>query len=380
MNWKIPLFKIYWNEGDLKLVEGVIKRESYWAVGPEIIEFENKLVEFTGRKYALTFNSGTSALHALLHSFDIKDKEVILPSFSFIATANAVVLAGGIPIFAESEDETYGLDAEDVKKRVTKKTKAILTLNYAGGVSRDIEKLKNIASEFNILLLEDNAHSFGVKKNGKMCGTFGQGAALSFCQNKLITTGEGGAVITDSKEAYEKMKLFRSHGRIEKVEGDYFSSIGDDDYIEVGYNYRMSTMCAALGLSQLNNFEEIMQLRMKSGNYINEGLKKIKQIRTPFPFENSDHFYQMYTITLEDKLMRDNLQKYLESKGIMSRPYYTPIHLKTFYKIKYGCMEGDLPKTEKISDKILTLPIWPGMKEEEMDFIINTIKEFFKND
>jgi len=380
---KIPLFKIFWDKEDVKAADRVIRRGTGWAAGPEIGEFEKALADFTGKKYALAFNSGTSALHAMFAAFDLKGKEVIVPSFTFIATANAVVLAGGKPVFAESEEDTYGLDAEDVRKRITKKTGAIIALDYAGGASRDIEKLRKIADDNKILLLEDNAHSLGVRKNGKQCGTFGQAAALSFCQNKLIATGEGGAVITDSLEAYEKMKLFRSHGRVETAD-DYFSSVGDNDYTEVGYNYRMPTICAALGLSQLKKFDRIKKMRIEAGEYLSRGLSEInagmkKQIiKVPKPFENSDHLYQMYTIMVDDKQIRDDLQKYLAEKGVMSRPYYNPIHLKTFYRKNYGCKEGDLPRTEKISEKILTLPIYPGMKKEEMDLVVGSIREFFE--
>ncbi|MBU0614754.1 MAG: DegT/DnrJ/EryC1/StrS family aminotransferase [Nanoarchaeota archaeon] len=376
MTWKIPLFKTYWEENDVKAVDEVIRRGSFWATGPEIVEFEKRLASFTGRKYALTFNSGTSALHTMLSAYDVNGKEVIVPTFTFIATANAVVLAGGVPVFAESEDVTFGLDAEDVKSRINKNTAAILTLNYAGGVSRDIEKLRKIADDNGILLLEDNAHSLGVKKNGKMCGTFGQAAALSFCQNKLITTGEGGAVITDDQEIFEKMKLIRSHGRVEEAV-DYFSSTKDHEYVDVGYNYRMPTMCAALGLSQLNNFDKIIGLRIKAGLRLNNGLKEF--VKVPEPYENSAHFFQMYTIMLKDNDMRDKLQAFLTEKGIMSKVYYEPIHLKKFYKDKFGCKEGDLPKTEAMSKRILTLPIWPGISDDDVEYIINAIRVVFND-
>ena len=377
MAWKIPLFKTHWQQDNIDAVNRVISRGSYWATGPEIEEFEQELAKFNNQKYALTFNSGTSALHAMYLAVDVKGKEVICPSFTFVATANAIVAAGGIPIFAESEEETFGLDAEDVKKRITPNTKAIIALHYAGGVSRDIEKLQQLAKEHNLILLEDNAHSLGVKKNNQLCGTFGKAAALSFCQNKLITTGEGGAIITNSKEIYEKMKLIRSHGRVESIAGDYFSHTGDNDYVEVGFNFRMPTMCAALGLSQLKHFQETMNLRITAGNYLNEHLKKIKELTAPEPHHNSDHFYQMYTIKLQDQATRDALQKHLEQKSIMSKVYYNPVHLKTFYRKNYNYKAGSLPKTEAIANKILTLPIYPGMPQAECDEIINSIKEFF---
>lgn len=378
MEWKIPLFKTHWQNDNINAVTKVITRGSYWATGPEIDEFEQELAKFNNQKYALTFNSGTSALHAMYLAIDVKGKEIICPSFTFVATANAIVAAGGIPVFAESEEETFGLDAEDVKKHITKNTKAIIALHYAGGVSRDIEKLQQLAKEHNLILLEDNAHSLGVKKNNQLCGTFGKAAALSFCQNKLITTGEGGAVITNSKELYEKMKLLRSHGRVESVAGDYFSHTGDNDYVEVGFNFRMPTMCAALGLSQLKHFQETMRLRIETGNYLNQHLIKIKEIKVPEPYHNSDHFYQMYTITLKDKSTRDALQKHLEQKRIMSKVYYNPSHLKTFYTKNYNYKTGDLPKTESFAKRILTIPIYPGMSKEEADEIIKAITEFFR--
>jgi perosamine synthetase len=373
----IPLFKTYWDETAVKGLEEVIKRGSYWATGPEIQEFETELADFTEREYALTFNSGTSALHAMYHAVGVKDHEVIVPSFTFVATANAVILAGGTPVFAESEGDTYGLDAADVEARITDKTKAIVALNYAGGVSRDIERLRQIADERGIVLLEDNAHSLGVKKGEKQCGTFGTAAALSFCQNKLITTGEGGAVITDSEELYEKMKLFRSHGRVDSG-NDYFSSSEEFEYLEPGHNYRMPTLCAALGLSQLRNFEKIMSMRVDAGEYLGKKLEELDvDIRVPKTFNDSDHFYQMYTIELLNVSIRDAIKDHLSNNGVMCRVYYYPIHLMSFYKAEYGCVVGDLPHTEALSKRVLTLPMWPGVSLAELDKISDTIKYYF---
>ena len=374
--WKIPLFKTKWYDSDIEAVNAVLRRGTSWAAGPEIEEFEKALANFTGRKYALACNSGTSALQLLYQAIDVRGKEVIVPAFTFVATANAIVAAGGIPIFAESEAETLGLDADDVEKRITKNTKAIVALHYAGGVSRDIEKLQLLAEKHHLILLEDNAHSLGVKKKGKQCGTFGAAAALSFCQNKLITTGEGGAVITDSQELYEKMKLLCSHGRVESAGGDYFSHTGDNDYIEVGYNFRMPTMNAALGLSQLQHFEETMKLRVDAAQRLNKGLSDIPEIRIPRPYQNSEHYYQMYTLMLPSQQIRDALQQHLAAKGIMSKVYYQPVHLKTWYRQKYGYQEGRLPITEDISQQVLTLPIYPGMSLEDAKYIISGIKEF----
>jgi len=373
---KIPLFKTYSDEEDVNAVAEVIKRGTYWAIGPEVEEFEKAIARYIGRKYALVFNSGTSALHALLLAYDIKGKEVIVPSFTFISTANTVVLAGGIPVFAESESETFGLDADDVERKINKKTRVILPIHYGGFPAKDIEKLRKIADKHKLLLIEDNAESLGASINGKKTGTFGDSAILSFCQNKIISTGEGGAIITDSADIYEKAKLLRSHGRVE-LEKDYFSSAEDNDYIQVGYNYRMCSMCAALGLSQLKKIDKLISLRREHAKYLNTNLSDIKEIITPKEIKGNFCVYQMYTIILKDSKLRNDLQEFLLDKGVMSKVYFNPAHLKTFYKNNFGCKEGDFKITEELSGKVLTLPLYPHISRKDLDFIISKIKEFF---
>ena len=380
MKWKLPLFKTYSDKEDIKAVTKIIKRGTSWAVGPEIAEFEEKLAKYVGTKYALTFNSGTSALHILLLAHNIKDKEVIVPSFTFVATASAVVLAGGKPVFAESEYTTFGLDILDVKKKITPKTKAIIQLHYGGFPAQDTIDLRELADKHNIIFIEDAAESLGATINGKKVGSFGHSAIFSFCQNKVISTGEGGAIVTNSDEIYEKAKLLRSHGRLETAQ-DYFSSIGNNDYIEAGYNFRMSTMLAALGLSQLNKIEKIIKKRRELGAYLSKHLQKIGKILIPREIEGTMSVYQMYTLKLASfKLTeRDDLQSYLAKKGIMSKVYFNPIHLLTLFK-KYGYKPGDLPNTEALSKIVLNIPFFPHMTKKESDYIIGCIKQYFEGD
>lgn len=377
MNKKYPLFDIFWDENDIEMVTNVIKRGSYWATGPEIREFEENLENYLNVKHCVVFNSGTSALHAVLLAYGITSGEVIVPSMSFISTANCAILTGSKPVFAEIEEETFGLDPEDVEKKINNKTKAIIPMHYGGKVCKNIEILREIAAEYELFLIEDNAESFGAKVKDKFAGTIGHSGMLSFCQNKIITTGEGGAICTNDKEIYDRLQLIRSHGRVEQPGTNFFSNIYEMDYIQVGYNYRTPSMCAALGISQLKKVEDIIELRRQVGKYYDENLNQISQIQIIPELEGFRTVYQLYSVLLKNIEVREDLQNYLLDHGIYTKVYFYPIHLKTYYKEKFGYSEGDLPKTEEISKKILTLPFLLRSTHEDQDYIINTLKDFF---
>jgi len=376
MAWKIPLFKIYWDEEDVKSVAEAIKVGMNWAVGPNVEKFEKIIAKYIGAKYCVVFNSGTSALHAALLAHEIKQgDEVIVPSFTFIATANAPLFVGAKPVFADIEEETFGLDPEDVKEKITEKTRAIIPIHY-GGCACKIRELKEIAEDYNLILIEDAAESLGARIGNEKVGTFGDSAIFSFCQNKIITTGEGGAIATDSREVYKKLKLIRSHGRLES--SDYFSSAEYMDYITVGYNFRISNITAALGTAQLKKVDEIIKMRRKNAEYMTKKLSKTKEIIPPNPPLDYFHVYQMYTITIDmGRKIRDNLAKYLAEKGIMTKVYFSPVHLTHFYKneLGYTCK---LPVTEEISKQVLTLPMYPTLTKEEIDYVVEEIKNFFE--
>ena len=373
MTWKIPLFKIYWGEDDVESVTEVIRKGMHWAVGSNIEKFEEEIVKYIGAKYAVVFNSGTSALHVALRECGIKnDDEVIVPSFTFIATANAPLFVGAKPVFADIEEKTFGLDPEDVKDKITSKSRAIMPIHY-GGCPCLIRELREIAEDHNMILIEDAAEAFGAKIHGRKVGTFGDLAMLSFCQNKIITTGEGGAIVTNSREAYEKLKLTRSHGRLETQ--DYFSSTEYMDYVTLGYNFRMSNITAALGISQLKKVDKLIEMRRKNAEYMTKGLQNVEEVTIPSPPKDYYHVYQMYTIRVNAK-NRDELMKFLADKGIMTKVYFSPVHLTHFYRkeLRY---KTKLPVTEEVSSHVLTLPMYPALAKEEMDYIIEEIKNFF---
>jgi perosamine synthetase len=369
--WKIPLFKIYFDEDDVNSVTRVIKRGSYWATGEEIEEFEYELAHYVGSSHAVTFNSGTSALHALFMAYNIcQGDEVIVPSFTFIATANAPLFVGARPVFADIEEKTYGLDPEDVKEKLTPKTKAILCVHY-GGCPCLVRELQEIAEDSNVLLIEDAAEALGAKIKTMAVGTFGSAAVLSFCQNKVITTGEGGAVVTDSPDLSTKLKLVRSHGRVGQ---DYFSSGEHADYTTIGYNFRMSSLTAALGVSQMKKIDHIITMRRKKASRMTESLSKIEGIRIPDPPPHFFHVYQLYTIQTESHI-RNPLMHHLARKGIMTKVYFDPVHTTSFYRKQLN-YTVDLPVTEKVSSQVVSLPIYPALQNTEIEYITSEIANF----
>lgn len=374
---KIPLFKIFWDDEDVQAVSNVIKSGAYWTTGPTIKEFERHIADYIGSKFAVTFSSGTTALHSAVMAHGVGEgDEVIVPSFTFIATANVPLYVRAKPVFADIETKTYGLDPEDVKEKITEKTKAIIPIHY-GGSPCMIRELKEIAEDYHSILIEDAAESLGAAIADKKVGTYGDSAMLSFCQNKIITTGDGGAVVTDSEEIYEKLKLLRSHGRLEP--SNYFSSSESADYITLGYNYRMPDILAALGIAQLHKIDKIIALRRKNAAYLTDLLSPVNEILPPTTVEKYFRVYQLYTILIKSgKETRDKLLKYIVERGISAKIYFAPVHLTHFYKneLNYDC---NLPITEDVASKVLTLPLYASLTTAEIEFIVETIKSFFQN-
>jgi perosamine synthetase len=373
---KIPLFKIYHDDNDVKSVTSVIKSGMQWAIGPSVNRFEELITQDLGIDYCVVFNSGTSALHAIMLAHGIHEgDEVIVPSFTFIATANAQLFVGARPVFADVDRKTLGLDPDKVLEKVTSKTKAIIPVHY-GGCPAQIQALKEIADDNDLLLIEDAAESFGAKMDDQMTGTFGHSSMLSFCQNKVITTGEGGAIITKSKEIYQKLLLIRSHGRSD--DNNYFTSAVSGDYVGLGYNIRLSNINAALGVSQLQKVERIISMRQEVARYYMENLKTVKEIVLPFQPPNSRHVFQLFSVRVKNG-QRDALIDFLKSKGIMTKIYFSPIHLTHYYANILGYTDH-LPVTESLAKEILSLPIHPTMSEKELDFVITSIKDFYESE
>ena len=373
-DWKIPLYRIATDNKDIRNVTNVLQRNTDWAIGPEINQFEGKLSDFVGTKYCVVFNSGTSALHASLLSIGIRPRDqVMVPTFTFISTVNSILMVNATPYFVDIENETLGLDPTKVLSSISDKVKTIIPVHYAG-LSCKIDELQEIARRKKISLIEDVAESLGSTKNGKNVGTFGDLSVLSFAPNKIITTGEGGAVLTDSKKLFEKLKLVRSHGRLEKT--NYFSSISKPDYVDLGYNWRMSSMSAALGLSQLSRIRKLIKMRQKNAHFLSSRLGKIPEISVPNEPSDSYHVFQLYSIRLPNSKIRNNLMKFLSGKGIMTKIYFDPVHTTKYYS-KIVSKKTDLSNSIRISEQILSLPMFPTLTAKELEYIVNSITKFF---
>lgn len=360
---QVPLFRIQNEPSDVAEVRKIIQRGSYWATGKEIQVFEELIADYIGTEYAVAFNSGTSALHSILMAYGIgQGEEVIVPAFTFIATSNAVLATGAKPVFADIEDETMGLDVESIHEKITPQTRVIMLVHYAGCPARDTKDIAQLAEDHNLFFIEDNAETFGGKIWQNKTGTLGNASMLSFCQNKIITTGEGGAVVTDDKGIYEKLRLIVSQGRV-----------GVDDYIDFGYNFRMPTMNASLGISQIRRADRLIEMRKAHAKYYNKQMADVDGVeicQTPIGFTN---VYQMYPVKIiGGREARAKLIEHLAGKGIGTRICFEPVYATPFYR-DLGYKEH-LPLTESCASKILTLPMFPDLKMEEIDYIVKEVE------
>jgi len=362
-----------WDIDEIKNINEVIRRGMYWAEGPEIVKFEKRISDIIDSKYVVVVNSGTSALHLALLSLNIgKGDEIIVPAFTFIATANSALFVNATPVFADIEKETLGLDPMHIEDLITERTKAIIPIHYAG-IPCKIHEIKKIAKRHGLYLIEDAAEAFMAKSQSKYVGTIGHVGIFSFCQTKVITTGEGGAIVTHSKALQKKLRLLRSHGRSSK---NYFFSYSAD-YTSFGYNFRMSPIQAALGLAQLKKAKKLIRRRREIAKIYREGLESINGVDIPMERRGDYAVYQMFSFLVKNKKIRNRLCKYLKNKGVMTKIYFEPVYKTAFYR-SLG-FKVSLPNTEYVSERILTIPLYPALKDDEVSYIIKHIVRFLKN-
>ncbi len=334
--------------------------------GKKVKEFEEKFAQFCGVKHAIAINNGTAALHASLYAIGIRPgDEVITSPFTFVATANCILMMGAKPVFADVEEDTFNLDPESVKQKITPRTKAILPVDLYGHIY-NYSAIKNIAEEHHLFIVEDACQAVNAELNGIKAGNFGDIAAFSFYATKNITTGEGGMITTNNDQYAEMARRFRHHGQSEQTRYEYH---------DLGYNYRMTDLQAAIGLEQLRKVEGFTQKRIENAQHLTNGLKNVPGIKLPVCKTEARHVYHQYTIKV-DSSKRDLLNANLKEKGINCGVYYPkPLHLFPCFS-KLGYRKSDFPVAEKLSHQVLSLPVHPALTKEELDHIIASIHEF----
>ena len=371
-NIKIPLFSPSITSEDKKSIDSVL-RNQFLTGGPTLEKFEKMFAKFTGAKYAIGVSNATSALFLSLKSIGIKkDDEVIIPDMTFVATANAVIHAGGKPVLIDVNLEDMNISVEEIKKAITKKTKAILPVHFAGKAC-DMEKIRKIAKENNLYLIEDCAHAIGTFVNKKHVGTFGEAGCFSFYPTKNITTIEGGMVITNSKKIAEKIKNYRNHGITKTLSQRYLGKPWEYDVIESGYNFRLDEIRSALGISQLKRIKKMNSKRKSIFNYYNKNILKINGIKIPIKARGTDsHHLYIIQVKKNFSLSRDELFEKLSKEGISTTLHYKPLHLFSAYK-KYK--RANLKNSMQLFDEILSLPFFPDITKNQQNKVIKSISK-----
>lgn len=350
-------------------------KSNWLTMGPKTKLFEEKFAQYIGCKFAISVNSCTSALHLslLAHGIGAGD-EVIVPSFTFAATANTVVHVGAKPVFADIQRDTFNIDPTDIARKITNKTKAIVVVHY-GGQAVDLDEINKIARKNKLIIIEDAAHATGSEYNGRKIGSFVNTACFSFYATKNMTTGEGGMITTNNKKIADFLIKNRLHG-ISKDAWKRYAKGGNWKYeVEnAGYKYNSTDIQAALGLHQLKKLNQFIKIRQKYALLYDKAFKELDGITLHKRKDNRKHAVHLYPILLE-KTNRDKFIEKMQDLNIGTSVHFIPLHLQPFYRQKYDYQEGDLPVTEEVFAKIVSLPLYPGMTEKDINYVIDSVKK-----
>ena len=371
---KFPAYEPWISDEDKKIVKKTLT-QSMLTLGPQLEKFENNFCKYSKAKYAVAVSNCTAALHLSLMALGIKkDDEVIIPDLTFVADANAILACNAKPVIVDINKENFFLSISNIKKNITKKTKAIIPVHIYGQVC-NIEEILDVAKDNNLKVIEDCAHAVGTFHKSKHVGTLGNTGCFSFYPTKNITTAEGGMVITNSEKIAEKVRQLRNHGMTKSLKSRYSSEYPwIFDIKQPGYNYRLDEIRAALGITQLKRIKKINELRKKASSYYNKNLQNIPGIILPDMVNDKTHSYHLYTIrvTKPYKLSRNQLFKKLKDNGIRTTVYWMPIHKYTAYR-KF-VKTSNILNTTKIYDEILALPLFPNISKKHQDAVIKVIK------
>lgn len=372
----IPYGKQTIDEKDIQAVVEVL-RSDYLTTGPKIEEFEKRVADYVGAKYAVAVNSGTAALHIACLAAGIKEgDEVITSPITFAASANCVLYCGGTPVFADIDENTYNISPDEIERRVTERTKAIISVHYTGQPC-DMDAIMDIAGKHNLLIIEDGAHALGASYKGRKIGSIAHMTCFSFHPVKPITTGEGGMVVTNSEELYKRLILFRSHG-ITRDETMMTEQQGDWYYqqLELGYNYRITDISCALGLSQMDKLDGFLERRRQIAKRYNEAFCDVSQIKIPMQLADCESGWHLYVIQVKAdyrKEIFDNLRK----SGIGVNVHYIPVYKHPYYQ-RNGYADVCCKNGEVFYERAISLPIFPLLTDVQQDYVIEQVLKIVK--
>jgi len=367
------------DEEDIAAVSEVL--HSDWITqGSKVAEFEKEFASYVDARYAVAVNSGTAALHAACFAAQIENgDEAITSPITFAASANCVLYQGGTPVFADIDVGTLNIDPVEIKKKITKKTKALIPVDFTGRPV-DLEKILQIAKNNNLIIIEDASHALGATYKGSKIGSISDMTIFSFHPVKHITTGEGGMITTNNKEYYERLKLFRTHGitkdknKMSKCDGPWYYEMQ-----ELGYNYRLTDFQCALGLSQLKKIDRIIQRRRKIVKKYNYEFKDMPEIKIPqINPVNSNPVWHIYMIQINLEKLKEGRREIFEAlraENIGVNVHYIPVHLQPYYRKRFGYHLGDFPKSENYYSRAITLPVFPKMSDKDIDDVVKAVKK-----
>ena len=373
MGKNIPYGHQWVDNSDIREVVKVLKSD-WLTQGPKVEEFEKAVAKYCGAKYAVAVSSGTSALYIAYVAAGIKaNDEVITTPLTFAATSNMLFFCGAKPVFADIEENTLNIDPKEIEKKITKKTKAIATVDF-GGHPCDYNTILKIAKKRKLLIIEDACHALGAEYGGRKTGSFADMTVLSFHPVKHITTGEGGMVLTDSKTFYEKLKALRNHGMVKRPEkGRWYYEIENPSF-----NFRITDIQCALGISQIKKLDKFIKERREIAAAYNQAFKNIKEIITPAQKGYANPSWHLYLIQVQGIDRRKVFEK-LRKEGIGVQVHYMPLHLHPFYQKSFGYKLGDFPVAERYYQRAITLPLFPKMTNNDIKRVIATVKIVLKS-
>lgn len=369
----IPYGRQTIEEDDIQAVVDVL-RSDYLTTGPKIAEFEKMVADYVGAKYAVAISNGTSALHAACFAAGIQPgDEVITTPLTFAASSNCVLYCGGTPVFADVDPKTYNIDPEDIRRKITDKTKAIIAVHLAGQPC-DMDEIHKIAKEHDLLVIEDGAHALGSVYKGKKVGTLSDMTTFSFHPVKPITTGEGGMIVTDNEEFYQKMMLFRSHG-ITRDENLMTRNDGSWFYqqLDLGYNYRITDIQCALGCSQMKKLDRFLARRKEIVARYNEAFADCENIITPYQLPETESGWHLYIVQVKNCDRREVFEA-LREQGIAVNVHYIPVYMHPYYQ-EHGYKDVHCKNAEEVYSHIISLPLYPTLTSEQQNFVIGRVRE-----